>query len=416
MPKVKRLGPWRVIFQWFITLSILLLPWFKAGTESSLRIDIPSLTLFFFGQALRIEELYLFLFITLFFVLAFLLVTLVFGRLWCGWACPQTVLNDIADWLISKIGLKTVDNRLQGPLWRKAAIHLCYLLLAFLVASNLLWYFIEPQRFFAQLAGFDLHFAAVITLLIVLAAIYLDLALVRRLMCSEFCPYGRIQTALVDPGTLTLHIPDSEKERCIRCGACVRSCPMGIDIRNGYQVECINCGRCLDACRVVMVRREQPGLIQYSFGASNKGASALLNPRTLLIATAMLALTVIITVSVLNRADASLKIARSHLASEKTLADGRIAFFFNGWINNRSQHEETFTLQLEKTDEPGLMELKGQTAEITIAPGANRRIDFVLVAPALPQAKEVELFLSNSKGEQVARANGSIPATIEETQ
>ena len=162
-------------------------------------------------------------------------------------------------------------------MWRKLLLHAGFALLGFLVAANLLWYFIEPRQFFAQLAAFDLHYAATLTLIVTGVLVYLDLALVRRLLCRDFCPYGRFQTALVDKSTLTLHLPDKELARCIACGSCVRTCPMGIDIRQGYQVECINCGRCLDACRQVMARRGEPGLIRYSFGTAGAGPKGLLN-------------------------------------------------------------------------------------------------------------------------------------------
>ena len=98
MQKNRLLGPWRRSFQWFMSLLILLLPWGRIDSASVLRIDIPSLSLHLFGTTLRIEELYLLLFFSLALVLLFLLITLVFGRVWCGWACPQTTLSDLAEW------------------------------------------------------------------------------------------------------------------------------------------------------------------------------------------------------------------------------------------------------------------------------------------------------------------------------
>ena len=131
-------------------------------------------------------------YVTLAFGLFFLLVTLVFGRVWCGWACPQTTLSDVAEWLARRLGLQTRDNRLQGAPWRKLLLQFAYLALALLVAANLLWYFIEPRRFFADLIAGRLGFAAWATLAIVALTVYLDLALVRRLLCRDFCPYGLV--------------------------------------------------------------------------------------------------------------------------------------------------------------------------------------------------------------------------------
>lgn len=415
MTKIKLISPWRRSFQWVTTLLILLLPWFSIDGESLLRLDIPNLSLYFFGQLLRIEELYLFLFFCLVLVFGFLLITLIFGRVWCGWACPQTTLNDLAEWLARKFGLRIVANRLKGDLWRKAFVHLGYAFLAFLVAANLLWYFIEPQRFFTELFNGELPFVAWLTLLIVFAIVYIDLTLIRRLMCSDFCPYGRIQTSLVDPGTLTLHLPDSEADRCIECGSCVRVCPMGINIRKGYQVECINCGGCLDACRKIMLPRQEQGLICYSFGLEGQGIRALLNLRTLLITTALLGLVVILTIATLNRSTATLKLSHSHLVADRLMEDGRLAIFFNAWINNRMRDDNLYDLEAHDLTSGTPLQLKGQTRNLSVVGGGNRRIDFVLLAAQPDSAEIVKFTLKDRHGKIVDSTEAIIsPATSRE--
>ena len=397
------LSPWRRTFQWTSTLLILLLPWFQPGGNSLLRIDVPSLSLYLFGQVLRIEELFLFLLFCLAFGISFLLITLISGRVWCGWACPQTTLNDLAEWFTRKLKLKVVANRLQGDIWRKILVQGVYLLLAALVAANLLWYFIEPQRFFRSMLDGRMHYAVWLTFLVLALIVYLDLALVRRLMCKEFCPYGRIQTSLVDPGTLTLQLPASETERCIRCGSCVRACPMEIDIREGYQVECINCGRCLDACRQVMRKRREPGLIHYTFGVDNQGVAALFNPRTMILSLALLVLGSVMGFSVFTRADASLKVALSHTAASRILQDGEQVTFFNAWINNRGTKEEVYRLEARMKDGASLT-IKGQTEQLQLAAGRNRKLDYVLVSPPVDEPFMVEFVLLDRNDRPLAVA------------
>ncbi|UCD66421.1 MAG: 4Fe-4S binding protein, partial [Deltaproteobacteria bacterium] len=340
MKNKKLIGPQRRLVQWATTLLLLLLPWFEVDGKSLLRIDIPGLNLYIFGQVLRIQELYLVLLATLIFTLGFLLVTVVLGRVWCGWLCPQTTLSDIAEWMARHLGLTVKNNRLHGQLTSKVILQGIYLFLAFLVASNLLWYFMPPRVFFARLVTLDLHYATWITFIVTGLLVYLNLALVRRLMCSDFCPYGRIQTAIVDKATLTLHLPDNELERCIECDSCLRACPMEIDIRHGYQVECTNCGRCLDACRQIMTKRSEPGLIRYTFGLHGEGAIGLLNPRVLLPATAILLMLALLGVALVNRPAATLKVAVSHTAASRLLANNQTGTFFNAWVNNRSQETE----------------------------------------------------------------------------
>jgi len=402
------LGPWRRRFQWLTALTVLLVPWIQFGGQSLLRLDIGSLSLHLFGQTLHIEELYLFLFFTLAFTLFFLLVTLVFGRIWCGWACPQTTLSDVAEWWIRNTGLRLAGHRLQGSLGRKILAHAGFLFLAVTVAMNLVWYFIEPQRMFSEIFRGELHWGAWGTLGVVAATVYLDLAFVRRLMCRDFCPYGRFQTALVDPGTLTLLIPASEASRCIECGSCVRACPMGIDIRRGYQVECINCGRCLDACRLVMTRRNEPGLIRYSFGYEGRGPRALLHPRTLLLGVAFTALVGILTGAILLRSEASLKIAVSHTATSRLLDENRQVTFFSAWVGNRTQQDQRYEVsaRLEGLETPP--ELKGQVAGIDIAPGQNRHLEFALLTPPRPQATTVTFELHDQRGEVRAQAAATV--------
>jgi cytochrome c oxidase accessory protein FixG len=406
MKSKKLIGPQRSLFQWATTLLLLVLPWLEVDSRSLLRIDIPGLNLYLFGQILRIQELYLVLLATLIFVLGFLLITVVLGRVWCGWLCPQTTLSDAAEWAARHLGLTVKNYRLHGSLPAKVLLQVFFVLLALLAASNLLWYFIPPRLFFARLVAFDLHYAAWITFVLTGLVVYLDLAFVRRLMCRDFCPYGRVQSAIVDKATLSLHLPDSELERCIECNSCVRACPMEIDIRHGYQVECTNCGRCLDACRQVMAKRNEPGLISYTFGLHGEGFSGLLNPRVLLPAAAVVVLLVVLAATLFDRPTASLKVAVSHTAAARRLAGRETGTFFNAWVNNRSRETAAYTLQARNKETGAPLTLKGQT-QAELAAAENRRLDFVLLTPA-NEPLTVEFVLINKEGLELSVAEAYI--------
>jgi len=399
------LSPWRRRCQWGVTLLLLLLPWGKINGTSLLRVDIPNLSLYFFGQTLRIEELYLLLIFSLLLTLGFLLVTMVLGRVWCGWFCPQTTLTDLAEWFGRRLKFKPEG---KNGIFKRFILHCFYLILALLVSSNLLWYFIEPQIFFTKLVSGQMHYATWISLVLVATTIYLDLALIRRLMCSDFCPYGRFQTTLADETTLALHLPESELVRCIKCNSCVRVCPMEIDIRRGYQVECINCGRCLDACRQVMAKRNQPGLISYSFGTAGQGYKALFNVRTVLLSLVTLALSVILVFAVYQRPEASLKISISHTVASKLLQDGNRATFFNAWVKNRRNKSASYDIIARRADDANPLSLKGQTNGIAVDPGGNVRIDFVLITPVPETRLEVNFILLDETGAELANAGAYI--------
>jgi polyferredoxin len=166
------------------------------------------------------------------------------------------------------------------------------------------------------------------------------------LLCREFCPYGRFQSVLVDPGTLTLRFHPDEAARCIRCDACVRACPTGIDIRRGFQIECINCGRCLDACREVMARLGQPGIIRYTFGLEGKGFKALFNLRMGLVLVALIGVTTALALSTVYLPEASLKLSRT-AAAPRQLEDGRLVNFFTAYVTNRATEGRAFTLNAQ---------------------------------------------------------------------
>jgi polyferredoxin len=368
-----------------------------------LRLDAGSRTLLFFGASLRIEEFYLFLIVVLILVFGFLFVTMLFGRVWCGWLCPQTTLCDLADWADARLG------GLKPAPWQRLARQLSYLALSALVASNLVWYFIAPQQFFQRLLSVSIGPVAGITLVSVLLIVYLDLSFVRRSFCKSVCPYGRVQLMTMERGTLTLEFDPARKDACLRCGACVRACPMGIDIRDGLQVECINCGRCLDACREVMEKRGAAGLIRYSFGNA-PGEPVRLNRKAIILAALLLLLATLLALGVAGRKEATLKLQRAAGAQVKLLPDGSLVNFYTVYLENRATRAGVFSL--EAAPLPGRrVELIGPVQGLRIPGNANRKVDLALkVKPAPAGALTGELRLV-SEGRVLAAT--PLPVAIE---
>jgi cytochrome c oxidase accessory protein FixG len=386
-----RIAPLRKLVQWLSTLLLLGIPFLKVGGESLLRLDAGSRTLLFFGTGIRIEEFYLFLIAVLIFVFGFFFVTMLFGRVWCGWLCPQTALCDLADWVDSKVGSK--GSRVPGQALPAVIRQLFYLFIAGLVACNLVWYFIEPAEFFPRLLSGEIGSVAGITLGVTFLLVYLDLALVRRAFCKTICPYGRIQLLTMERGTLTLEFDPERRDACIRCGACVRACPMGIDIKDGLQIECINCGRCVDACREVMEKRGGTGLIHYRFGRDAAGKVSLWNRKTLLIAVVMGLLVALLAIGVTTRKEATLKVQRAASGEVKRLADGSVVNFYHVYLENRGEQPGNFSL--EAGPMPGYqVDLIGPVRELRIQGNGNRKVDLALkVLPAPAGSMDLELRL-----------------------
>jgi polyferredoxin len=227
----------------------LLLPFLEIRGRSAARFDLPTLSLHFFGGVVPIDEFYLVLLGTLFLVSLVLGVTVVFGRLWCGWLCPQTVIGEIGEWFASALPKRF---RTRG---KTAAL----LPFSALVSLSLLWYFVPPaeatRNLFRSpvLAGFFLAQWGVI---------YLMVAVVGTRFCRTVCPYAMLQNVLADRDTLAVAY-DPARAECLLCDRCTRVCPVGIDIRKGMQRECIACAGCIDACREVTSRRNVPPFIAY---------------------------------------------------------------------------------------------------------------------------------------------------------
>ena len=249
------------------------LPFLTVGGESALRFDVGTLTLHVFGAAVGVDELFVTLPALIFLTLLLLLVTVSFGRVWCGWSCPQTVLGDLTRLV------QPWPGRVPRP-WRRAAGVALTALVSLLVGAATVWYFVPPGRFLADLAAGRLGPVAAGAWAVLSLVLFLDLTLVRGRFCATACPYARLQGVLYDAHTLTIAYDQRRDPDCVDCGACVRCCPTGIDIRDGAQMECIACAECVDACRPIMLKlKRKPDLVGYFFGEPGR-ARRLLRPAT----------------------------------------------------------------------------------------------------------------------------------------
>ena len=247
------------------------------------------------------QELYLMPFLLMLLFLGIFAVTVVGGRVWCGWACPQTIFRVIyRDGIETKLlGLrKKIKNKQKDPdmstMENKIKLVIAVLLwsiLAFIAAANFLWFFVPPEDFFAYVTNPSEHM--LLTGMWVVTALFLivDVVMIKENFCVYICPYSRVQSVLYDDDTIMAvydpirggeiyegHGYEREKQftkqkellqvnesaECTTCESCVTVCPTHIDIRKGLQLECINCLECVDACTSVMGALGKPSLVQWS--------------------------------------------------------------------------------------------------------------------------------------------------------
>ncbi|HEU4385609.1 MAG TPA: 4Fe-4S dicluster domain-containing protein [Anaeromyxobacteraceae bacterium] len=378
---------------------VLALPFVRVAGESALRFDVPTLRLHVFGTALWMDELFLVLSGTLFLALLFLWATLALGRLWCGWSCPQTLLSDLT---------APLDRwRRQGGR-RAAAAALGFAAVSGLVGANLVWYFVPPWDFARDLAAGTLGPVTAGSWAVLSAAVFLDLVFLRARFCATACPYARLQGALFDRHTLVVAYDRRRDRDCVDCGACVRVCPTGIDIRRGLQMECIACGDCIDACQPIMRKLGRaPDLVAWFWGEPGM-ARRLLRPGVLALGGAAAAALLLTGTAAATRSALDLAASPASQFAPRLFPDGRAVNAYAVALENRGREPMMVRLRLEA---PG-GEARIRPAEVPLAPGEHRRLTVLAEARLGPGAVRAEL---RAEAERT-RASRPVPFVVPEAR
>jgi cytochrome c oxidase accessory protein FixG len=384
---------------------VLGLPFVRVGGESALRFDVPSLTLHAFGAALQIDELFLVLLFLLAATAAFGLATVLLGRVWCGWACPQAVLAEATEPVVPR---RARPPKGRAPLGAVAArgVKLCALAaVSTIVAANLLWYFVPPQEFLRRAADGALGPVLGGSWAALAAILFLDLALLRHRFCATVCPYAKLQGALFDRQTLVVAYDARRGAECIDCRACVRACPTGIDIRDGLQTACIACAQCADACGPILARLGRRNLVGYSFGEPGT-PRRLVRPGTVA-AAALTALALgAAGVAAAGREPFDLSATVAPGSTGRLTPDGRTVNALEIGLTNRGPRALDVALDLTAGGAPATL----QPARVTLAPGEHRQVR-VLAAVRLPAERgAVAAELSaQAEGRRMTRALTFVP-------
>ncbi|WP_428329488.1 cytochrome c oxidase accessory protein CcoG [Mucilaginibacter sp.] len=363
---------WRSWLSYVYLILFFTGPFLRINGQPFLMLNVIDRQFVLLGQVFWPQDIFLFMLASLVFVVCVVLFTIAFGRIFCGWICPQTIFMEmvfrkIEIWIEGDAGKR---KKLDTAPWTKDKIgkktlkHFLFLIVSFLIANTFLAYIIGSEGLINIITQpVNLHWVGFFSIWVFTIVFYLVYSQVRELVCTVICPYGRLQGVLMDENTLVVAYNEvrgeprgkldktaaSLKGDCVDCGLCVAVCPTGIDIRNGTQMECINCTACIDVCDEVMDKINKPrNLVGYfsesmirtqqkpTFNGRMKGYSVVIT-----------ALMVVLGYFIFNRTDMDITVMRGAGMLYQEQPGGYISNIYNADITNKSNNSRNIILKPE---------------------------------------------------------------------
>jgi cytochrome c oxidase accessory protein FixG len=357
----------RLVTAWALIAAFILIPILRMGGKPLMLLDIPRREFTFFGATFLPTDTFLLMLLLFGIFVGIFLLTALLGRVWCGWACPQTVYMEylyrpLERWIEGgRARQLALDAR--GPDARRFLKHLVFFALSAVLANTFLAYFVGWDRLISWMASSPAaHPAAFAVMLGTSLLMFLDFAWFREQTCIVACPYGRFQSVLLDRRSLIVGYDTDRGEPrapwrrgeertagdCIDCRLCVSTCPTGIDIRDGLQMECIACTQCIDACDEVMDRVGLArGLVRYTSQEQlAAGRQRVLRPR-LVIYSAILAVAFgALAYSLGDQESADVTLLRGLGAPFQVLPSGEVSNQLRIKITNRSGADRSYSFEV----------------------------------------------------------------------
>lgn len=397
---------WRVYLVLFTQIIYYGFPWLQWNDRQAVLFDLVQRKFYIFGLVLWPQDVIYLTLLLILSALSLFLFTTIAGRLFCGYACPQTVYTEIFMWIERRVeGDRFARIRLDGEEWPwsmrkmriKATKHALWILVALWTGFTFIGYF-APIR---ELGNDILHFALgpwqMFWVFFYSFATWGNAGFLREQVCKYMCPYARFQSVMVDKDTFVVTYDNLRGENrgsrgkgadykskglgdCVDCSICVQVCPTGIDIRDGLQYMCIGCGACIDACNQVMDKLAYPqGLIRYTSERAvleklpQRGAlHHIMRPRVLVYTSILLVLTGIFLTSLATRNPMRLDVMRDRGALAREVEGDKIENVYRLQIMNASEHE--MTVAIKASGLPGMRMLDSgdkNIEKVTVAATSN---------------------------------------------
>ncbi|MBM3570484.1 MAG: cytochrome c oxidase accessory protein CcoG [Alphaproteobacteria bacterium] len=442
-------GPYRGV-KWLLLAVCLgvyyLLPWLRWDRgerlpDQAVMIDLDGRRAYFFFIEIWPQEVYYITGLLILAAFGLFLATALFGRLWCGYACPQTVWTDLfmaVERLIEgdRAARIRLDKESPGAakLAKRAAKHAAWLAIAAMTGGAWVMYFGDAPTMLAALFKGEASVEAYVFVGLFTATTYLLAGWAREQLCTYMCPWPRFQAAMQDEHSLTVsyrawrgeprgaHKAGTSWEGrgdCVDCKQCIAACPTGIDIRDGQQLECIGCGLCIDACDEIMAKVGRPrGLVAFDTLAAlaaraqgRKYRLPLVRARTALYAGLVLATMAAMGVALALRSEAELNVLRDRTPLFVTLSDGGVRNGYTLKVINKTQADRTYRLELSGLPGARMSVVGGEDAPADRPVSVGARLDSVesvRVFVTLPgerlagESASVRFALRDVRGRQVA--------------
>ncbi|MGB7815139.1 MAG: cytochrome c oxidase accessory protein CcoG [Methylotenera sp.] len=375
---------WRWVIIWLTQLFYYGMPWVQWGQRQALLFDLEAKRFYIFNLVLYPQDLIYLTAILIISALSLFLFTAIAGRLWCGYACPQTVYTEIFLWIERKIEgdraarMKLDSAEMSGrKLFKKASKQFVWILFALWTGFTFVGYFTPIRELSQAVLSFSLGPWETFWVFFYGFATYGNAGYMREQVCKYMCPYARFQSAMFDDDTLVVTYDEARGEprggrsrkagsedhklgSCIDCNLCVQVCPTGIDIRKGLQYECIGCGACADVCDTVMDKMDYPrGLIKYStqnaitnHWTHKQMLQRIMRPRVLIYAAILGSLIVGLLLSLWFRTPFRVDVVRDRGVMARLTDDGKLENVYRLQIMNGT--ETTQHYQLAATGLDGL--------------------------------------------------------------
>jgi cytochrome c oxidase accessory protein FixG len=419
----------RTLAAWCLLGLFYSIPWLPWNSRQAVLFDLPARKFYVLGLVMWPQD---FIYLTALLVIAALSLfffTALAGRLWCGYACPQTVWTEVFLWMERKVeGDRSERMKLDRSRWtlakigRKVSKQLLWLSFAAWTGFTFVGFFTPIRTLGAELVSASLGPWETFWIVFYGLATYGNAGYLREQVCKYMCPYARFQSAMFDKDTLIITYDSTRGEprgprrrgvqpevgvrgTCVDCTWCVQVCPTGIDIRKGLQSECIACAACIDACDSIMDKMQYPrGLIRYSTeNALEHRPARIFRPRVIMYACLIGVLIAAFSVSLILRRPLAVDVIRDRNALYRMLDDGRVENVYDLKIMNKTEHQHRFVVAVRGQ---GALTLDPQRATFVVRSGEVFPAAVRVRRPAYePLGSETILFEVSATDEPSLRAS-----------